>query len=324
MKIFKKLSIILSVSIIVASFVGCSSNVSSTNNSKKENLPKSISISYVKSPLNVPSIVEKNQKLFENEFSKDNIKISYPTITEGSKMTEAVAAGSLDFCNAIGATSVILGAANGVDIKIIGVYSRAPKSFAIISKDPSIKSAADFKGKKVLGPKGTILHQLLLAYLDKANLKEKDIQFANMSIPDSVSAVLSGKADAGLAAGAAVDNAVKNGAHVVTTGEGLLDATIVIGVNGKFLKQHPDIVKRYLKVHQRSLDYMKKNKEKTFKMTADEVKLSIPQVESMYNLYDFNPDITENDIEDLKKTEDFLKQSGMITKTVDIKSLIAK
>ncbi|MDD3223262.1 MAG: NrtA/SsuA/CpmA family ABC transporter substrate-binding protein [Clostridium sp.] len=327
MKWYKKLNVLLIISIVLTLFSGCNSNSASTVSSsanKKESLPKNISISYVKSPLNVPSIVEKRQKLFEKEFSKDNINITYPEITEGSKMTEAVAAGSLDFCNAIGATSVILGAANGVDIKIIGVYSRAPKAFTIMAKDPSIKTISDLKGKKVVGPKGTVLHQLLLAALNKDKLSESNVQFINMGIPDGVSALLSGKADAALVAGAAVDNAKKNGAHVITTGQGLLDGTIVIGVSGKFLKEHPDVVKRYLSVHNKSLSYMKNNSDETFKITAEEEKLSVSEVKEMYKLYDFNPKITSKDIEDLKKTEDFLKKNGMMSKSVSINSLIAK
>ena len=89
--------------------------------------PSAITISYVKLPLNVPSIVEKKLNLFEEEFEKDGIKVVFPEITEGSKMTAALAAGSLDFCNALGGTSAILAAANGVDLKIIGIYSRAPE-----------------------------------------------------------------------------------------------------------------------------------------------------------------------------------------------------
>jgi sulfonate transport system substrate-binding protein len=322
MKILKKMSVVIAALMIATLFNGCTSTQNSETKSKKD-VPKNISISYVKAPLNVPSIVEKREKLFENEFSKDNIKITYPEITEGSKMTEAVAAGSLDFCNAIGATSVILAAANGVDIKIIGVYSRAPKAFTIMAKDPSIKSVKDLKGKKVVGPKGTILHQLLLGALEKDSLKSSDVDFINMGIPDGVSALLSGSADAALVAGAAVDNAKKNGAHVVTTGEGILDATIVIGVSGKFLDKYPDIVKRYLKVHDKSLSFMENSRGKAYNYASEEVKLPVDQVKAMYDLYDFNPKGTDKDIKDLNDTKDFLMKNGMLKKDINVKSLIA-
>ena len=315
MNFYKKTSLIISVLILLTSFTGCTQ--------KQSTIPKSINISYVKAPLNVPSIVEKKKHLFEDEFSKDGINIKYPEITEGSKMTEAVAAGSLDFCNAIGATSVILAAANGVNIKIIGIYSRAPKAFTVMVKDPSIKTIKDLKGRQIVGPKGTILHQLVLGVLAKANLKPADVQFSNMAIPDGVSALLAGKVDVALVAGPSVANAEKNGARILTTGEGILDATIVIAASGKFLDEYPDIAKRYLAVHEKSLQFMKDSKDSTYQLTADETKLSLDPVKSMYALYDFNPKITKDDIIELSKTQDFLKTNGMLTKTIDVKSLIA-
>ncbi|MEN6565998.1 MAG: NrtA/SsuA/CpmA family ABC transporter substrate-binding protein, partial [Veillonellales bacterium] len=167
-----------------------------------------IHISYVKLPLNVPSIVEKKQGLFEQEFGRDNIKVEFPEITEGPKMTEALAAGSLDFCNALGGTSAILAAANGVDLKIIGIYSRAPRAFTIMARDPQIKTTADLRGKKVAGPKGTILHQLLLASLAKAGMTADDAAFINMGIPQGMAAMFSGNVDAALVAGPAVPKAL--------------------------------------------------------------------------------------------------------------------
>lgn len=281
-----------------------------------------IHISYVKLPLNVPSIVEKKQGLFEKEFSRENIKVEFPEITEGPKMTEALAAGSLDFCNALGGTSAILAAANGVDLKIIGIYSRAPKAFTIMAKDPQIKTIADLKGKKVAGPKGTILHQLLLASLGKAGMTTEDAAFINMGIPQGMAALFAGNVDAALVAGPAVPKALTGGAHILTTGEGVLDATIVIAVSNKFLTEHPDLVKRYMQVHQQSLQYIKQQPEDVYQMAAEETGIGVEDVRQMISWYDFNPAITPADIQDLEKTQDFLLQNGMLSQKIELKGLI--
>jgi sulfonate transport system substrate-binding protein len=205
---------------------------------------KELKVTYVKSPLNIPSIVDKNNQTLVKGFAKDNIKVTFPEINSGAKQTEALAAGSLDICSALGGTSAILAAANGVDVKIIGIYSRAPKAFVIMVKNPAIKSIADLKGKTVAGPKGTILHQILVAALAKNQLKIDDVKFMSLDIPASVNALLGGSVDAALVAGSDVLRAQRAGARVLTNGEGLVDATIVIGVSGKFLKEHPDVVKK--------------------------------------------------------------------------------
>lgn len=311
-KVYKSLQILILLVLVVSfSF----STVSAAD-------VEEIAISYVKLPLNVPSIIEKEKQLFEKEFNPNGIKVIFPEITQGSKMTQAVAAGSLDFCNALGGTSLILAAANGVDIKMIGVYSRAPKAFTIMAKDPAIKTTADLKGKKVVGPKGTILHQLLLASLNKNNLAAADVEFVNLGIARGISALLSESADAALVAGPAVPQALNNGAHIIESGEGLLDATIVIGVSGKFLEKNPQLVARYLKVHQQSLNFMEKNPEETYRLAAKETGISEADVKKMYGWYDFSSEIRKSDIKELKKTQEFLLENDLLSNSVQIESLI--
>ena len=298
---------------------GCSD---STTEQQKPKLTE-LNITYVKSPLNVPSIVEKQQQLVEKEFSADGIKINYAEITSGSKQTEALAAGSIDICNAVGTTSCILAASNGVDLKIIGVYSRAPEAFMIIAMNPEIKTVADLKGKKVAGPKGTVLHQMLLTALVKNNLKTDDIEHIAMEQPDAVTALLNGSVDAVIAAGGNADKAIKAGGIVITTGKGLVDGTSVVAVSGQFLKDHPDIVKRFQKVHQASLAFIKEHQEEAFQMAATELAISVDEVKRMYAWYDFNPEITEADIKELNNTQDFLISTKMQTNQIKVEDLIA-
>ena len=185
-------------------------------------------------------------------------------------------------------------------------------------------TAADLNGRTVVGPKGTILHQLLLAAAEKAGLGTADYSYVNMDISAGVAAMAAGSADAALVAGPAVAQAQKSGAHIVTTGEGYLDATIVIAVRGKFLEEHKDLVKRYLDVHSKALKFMADNPEATYDMVAAETGLTADEVKTMYTMYDFNPAITDKDIADLEATQQFLIDNGMMTKKVDIKSIISE
>jgi len=286
--------------------------------------PGAISITYVKAPLNVPSILEKKLASFDKEFARDNIKVSYPEITVGSKQTEALAAGSLDFAHCLGGTSAILAAANGVDLKIISMYSRAPKAFVVLVKGTAIQNIADLKGKKVAGPKGTILHQLILAALAKNGLRPDDIQFVSMDLPSSAAALMNGSVDAALSAGPDAIRAEKAGARILTNGEGLVEATIVTAVRGDFLRKQPELVKRFLAVHQAAVAHIKANPEEALQLTAAETGLPLETVRQMLPWYDFDPTIRPSDIAELKRTQDFLIQNGMLKKSIEIEKIIAQ
>ena len=318
----KLLALLLACITVTACLAGCGS---SKVPEKKAAAPlKELKVTYVKQPLNIPSIVDKANQTIVKGFEIDGTKVTFPEISSGAKQTEALAAGSLDIASCLGGTSAILAASNGADVKVVGIYSRAPKAFNIMVKDPAIKTAADLKGKRVAGPKGTILHQILAAALVKEKLTLKDVEFRSIGIPAAVNALLSGEADAALVAGADVLRAQKAGAHILANGEGLVNATIVVGVGGKFLKEHPEAVKKYMTLHQESIEFMKKNPEKAFEFTAKETGLSIEDVKLMAPWYDFSTAITEKDIKDLEETQAFLLANDMQKKKIDIKSMLAE
>jgi sulfonate transport system substrate-binding protein len=321
-KTTKRISSLLVLGLVLLA-AGCGAPAKPAAPAPAATSPKAISLTYVKAPLNIPSILEKKQAVFEKEFEKDKIAVQYSEITVGSKQTEAMAAGSLDFAHALGGTSAILAAANGVDLKVVGIYSRAPKAFVILTKGDAIKSVADLKGKKVAGPKGTILHQLILAALAKNGLKPDDIQFVSLDLPSSVAALMNGSVDAALSAGPDAIRAEKAGAQVLTTGEGLVEATIVTAVRGEFLQKHPELVKRFLAAHRATVDSIKTNPEQALAMTAAETGLPLEAVKQMYPMYDFDFTIKASDIAELKRTQDFLLQNGMLKKSIEIEKLIA-
>ena len=318
----KLLALLLACITVTACLAGCGG--SKAPEKKAAASLKELKVTYVKQPLNIPSIVDKANQTIVKGFEKDGTKVTFPEISSGAKQTEALAAGSLDIASCLGGTSAILAASNGADVKVVGIYSRAPKAFNIMIKDPAIKTAADLKGKRVAGPKGTILHQILAAALVKDKLTLKDVEFRSIGIPAAVNALLSGEADAALVAGADVLRAQKAGARILTNGEGLVNATIVVGVGGKFLKEHPEAVKKYMTLHQESIEFMKKNPEKAFEFTAKETGLSIEDVKLMAPWYDFSTAITEKDIKDLEETQAFLLANDMQKKKIDIKSMLAE
>lgn len=320
-KNIKKIAASFCLAALVLTVSGCGDSKSVSH---KATAPSELKITYVKSPLNIPSIIDKNLQTVSKEFAKTDIKVSYPEINSGTKQTEALAAGSLDICSALGGTSAILAASNGVDLKIVGIYSRAPRAFNIMAKDPAIQKTSDLAGKKIAGPKGTILHQILIAALVKADLQPADVELLSMDIPPSVNAMLNGNVDAALVADSDVLRAQKAGAHIITSGEGLVDATIVIAARGDLVKNNPELVKRYLAAHQENIAYMNKEQTKAYEFTAQATGLAPEDVAVMAPWYDFTPEIKTADIKDLNETQDFLLTAGLQKNKIDLTPYIVK
>ena len=287
---------------------------------KESDLDK-LTFTYVTSPLNVPTIIEKNQGIFEKTFGDMGIAVDYAELTSGADQTQALASGDVQVLYAVGGTSVILSAANGADIKVLNMYSRSPKAFCMHSKDESLTTPESLRGKTIAGPTGTNLHELLVSYLATAGMTIDDVNYVNMSIPDAKAGLDGGSVDVALIAGATAYNAGQQGYHLVADGEGLIKAIIAVAVTQKFYDEHPEIIEKLEEAQTEIADFMEEKPDETMQIVADELDLDTDAVRSMYDLYDFSTEITDDDKEGFQKTADFMYESGMIDEAFDVNQL---
>jgi sulfonate transport system substrate-binding protein len=321
-------ALVVALALAAATLAGCATGPASAaaqppspTTSASAPAPKvdKVAVTYVTSPLNVPSIVEKKIGAFSAAFGTD---VTYSNLTTGPEQTAALASGNIQFLFAVGSTSVILAAANGADIAVVDTYSRSPKAFMLVTGAHGPTSAAELKGKTIAGPKGTILHQLLLAYLATAGLTAHDVNFVNMGIPAAQAALAGGSADVALLAGPAAYQAIAAGDRKVTDGTGLVGATIVDATSRTFAGQHPDVVAAFVKAHQAVLAYMDAHPDETVAAAAAATGLTADAVRAMYPEYDFSSTVSAADLADMTATQQFMLANGMIDKTVDIPGLV--
>lgn len=283
-----------------------------------------VAVTYVSAPLNVPSIIEKDGSYFEKAFKKEGISFEYSNLTTGPEQTQALASGDVQFLNCVGSTSVILSAANGADIKILDMYGRSSEAYTLYSFDKNIKSAKDLKGKKIAGPTGTVLHELLVSYLASAGLTIDDVEFVNMGIPEAMAGISNESVDVALLAGAAAYNAKEAGFNLVTTGKGYINATLVVAVTQEFYDNNKNVIELFLSTQKDILKYMNENYDESIQKVAKELDLSETAVKAMYKQYNFESEITNQDIKDMQKTADFMFENNMIDKEVNVEDLIIK
>ena len=310
----KILSFMLVATMALTMLTGC-------GESKKDSNLEKLVFTYVTAPLNVPSIVEKEKEMFEDIFEDMDIDVEYAELTSGAEQTQALASGDVQVLYAVGASSVILAAANDADIKVLNMYSRSPKAFCMYAKDENISTPEDLRGKKIAGPAGTNLHELLVSYLATADMTIEDVNYVNMSIPEAKTALDGGSVDVALVAGATAYQAGRQGYHRIADGEGLIDAIIAVAVTEEFYQKYPEVIQNLQKAQEEIVKFMEENETEALQMVADELDLELEAVEEMYGLYDFSTKVTEEDKQGFQRTADFMYESGMIENQLHVDEL---
>lgn len=284
--------------------------------------PNEINIAYVKAPFNLQNMVMKKNQMLEHEFKKDGIQINWHNITSGAKQNQAMGSGSLDVSATMNTASLLMANSAGNPTRIATGVAHPTKVFAIVGKKGSEMKIEDLKGKTIVGPKGTVLHQTLVAALKQKGMTIKDVNFVSMDIPKSLTALLAGKVDAALLAGSAVIKANAAGAKTITTAEGLVRPNLVLAVGGKFAESNPDIVKRIVKVNREALAWINQNKQKALEIGAQEHGISLQEAQTLADWSQYYDTLDPKDIDQLEEDQDFLMQNGMMVKKVDVKKLL--
>lgn len=295
-------------------FTGCGGS------SAEESLDK-LTFTYVTSPLNVPTIIEKEKGIFAKAFEDMGITVEYAELTSGADQTQALASGDVQVLYAVGATSVILSAANDADIKVLNMYSRSPKAFCMYAQDESLTTPESLRGKTIAGPVGTNLHELLVSYLATADMTLEDVNYVNMSIPEAKAALDGGSIDVALVAGATAYTAKQQGYHLVADGKGLIDAIIAVAVTDEFYNAHPEIIEKLDEAQDEIADFMEENEEEALQIVADTLELDVAAVEEMVEFYDFSTELTDADKSGFQRTADFMFENGMIENKLDVNTL---
>lgn len=285
-------------------------------------MPKEINIAYVKAPFNLQNMVMKDQARLEKAFEKYGTTVRWHTITSGAKQAQAMAAGSLDFSAVMNTASLLSTNGAGNPVLVANGVAHPSDNFALVGKPGAKMSVKDLKGKKVAGPRGTVLHQVFIAALQKEGMSIKDVEFLAMDLPAAQSALLSGNVDAALQAASGVIKAEEAGCKVITTAKGLVNVNLVLTVRKAFADQYPDAVKEVVRVQRETLQWINENKKAAIELGAKEHGISYKDAETLAKWSNFYDVVTEEDIKGLDVDQKFLIENNLMQKAVDVNALV--
>ena len=283
-----------------------------------------LNISYVKSPFNLQMIVMKEHGLLEKKLAPKGIKVKWHDIDSGAQQATAMASGALDVGGVLNTTSVQMANVEGNPVIIIAGASRPTDVFALVGQENGAKTFAELRGKTVAGPKGTVLHQLLVAGLAKEGMTINDVKFVQMGIPQSFAALMSGKVDAALIAAGALVKAKEAGKPVIATATGLVTPKLAMCASKRFIEEKPDLVKDVVAVQDEAYDWIMAHHKEAVALGAKEQNISEADAEQLYAWSHYNKRLNENDIKSLDEDMDFLLENGMARNRVDSRSFVLK
>ncbi len=285
-------------------------------------MPEKVTMVYVKAPFNLQNMVMKEKGMLEKAFEKDGVKVEWKTITSGAKQAQAMAAGSVDVSAVMNTASLLMANGAGNPVMVASGVSHPADTFAMVGKAGKKLTVKDLKGKKVAGPRGTVLHQLLVAALVKNGMKTTDVEFVPMDIPSAMAAVTSGKVDAALLAASAIIKAEEAGCQVITTAKGLVNVNLVMTTSQKFAKDHPEALEKIVQTHRQALDWINANWDEAVKIGAKEHGISLEDAQKLAKWSNYYNALTEADVKGLALDQDFLYANGMMRQKVDVKSIV--
>lgn len=268
---FIPLLIIISISLALSA-AGCRQTKPAaekkTSGKQSEALSGTVRVGYFPNITHSQAIVGLSRGIFQQALGK-KVKIETQVFNAGPSEIEALFADAIDI-GYIGPNPAINGyiKSNGEALRVIAGATSGGAVF-IVRKDANIESAKDLHGKKLASPQfGNTQDVALRTYLKENGLKLKDqggdVEVAPAENPDILTLFIKKELD-----GAWVPEPW--GARLEKEGNGRLfiderdrwpggkfvTANVIVGA--KFLKEHPDLVKAWLKGHIETTNWINDN-----------------------------------------------------------------
>ncbi len=195
-----------------------------------------------------------------------NVKIEWKTFNAGPAAIEALFAGAIDMTY-IGPNPTISGyvRSNGEALRVVAGASSGGAAL-VVRNDSGIQNPPDFHGKKVASPQlGNTQDVALRSWMKANGLKSADkggdVQVIPLPNPDQLTLFLKKELDAAWAPEPWATRLIREGNGHLYLDERTLwpNGQFVCAnliVNTKFLKQHPDVVKNWLRAHVELSDWI--------------------------------------------------------------------
>jgi len=229
---------------------------------------------------------------------------------------KAAATGQIDigFC---GTPPAVTGIAKGVPIKIVAAVNQEGSGI-VVREDAGIQKIEDLKGKTIAIPmKGSIQDVLLQMTLKEHGINPEEVNIIEMQVPLMPKALEAGKIDGFIAWEPYVSMAEQKGyGHAIAYSRDIWKdhPCCVVIATDQFIKEHPDQLRKFLKVHVEATEYLNTHKNESASIVAEALGTDPAVEKRAFQNMKFIAVPTSSFIDNVMKFVGIEKQLGYIKK----------
>lgn len=245
-------------------------------------------------------------------FEAEGIKVELQQFNVGSDIVIAMAAGQIDV-GYVGTAPATMAIDKGMPLKIVAAVNEEGSGI-VISKNSTINNLTDFEGHTLVMPsKGSIQDILLNYLLQKNNINSKSIDIKEMQTSLMPEALQSGK----------IEGYIVWEPYVTKAGSGEYGKMFMYSdeiwknhpccvISNEFMQNHPDELKKILKVHENATDYINGNRDDAILILSKQYKTDVNTEKKVLNHIKFVAVPDKNFINNDLKMVSIQRQLGYV------------
>ena len=305
------LSIMLVAVMAIGLFSGCKSG---SGRSEEGVSAGTVSIAIQPSAAFIPLFVARENGWIEEALSEYGVSVVWYDFESGPPMNESIGKGETDI-GVMGDVPTVSAITQGQEREVIAISAQAADSYAVlVPSDSDISSAADLRDKKIATTLGSTGHNLVQKFLASGGLTLDDVTLVDASTADMPYMLRKKQVDAVALWEPNVTRIVDSGVgKVIGVGSdcGLAGTNTIIG-RKEFTTANPKIISVVLEQYKRAADSLDEVEPDVWKKVARYLSLDEDQVMDLLPKYNYTVRITQDDIDSLNDTIDFLHSIGSI------------
>ena len=273
----------------------------------------------------IPLYVAREKGWLDEAMAEYGVSVYWHSFDSGPPINESLLNRESDI-GVLGDVPTVFAIALGQDNVITATAAQAADSYAVlVPADSDITSVSQLKGKRFATVIGTTAHNLMSKFLASGGLSLSDVHLVNIAAADTAKTLKEHKADAAAIWEPSVTRLTDSGVARVL-GEGSdcgLAGTNTLVARRVFAENNPTLIRVINEQYKRGAQALSEGlDDDTLSKVAAYMSLDSSQIMSLVPKFNYSVDITQEDIDSLNDTIDFLYEVDQIPAKYDVSDYI--